>query len=112
MRDYRELVQELRTFVYPAALQAADAIEELQSQMNGWIEQDRKTLLKSVPRWISVKDRLPIRGDRVLVTNGGFVCEAYLSAADNWIRGGVLLLFMTPTHWMELPKPPKEDENG
>lgn len=30
MADYKELVNELRTFVYvPAALQAADAIEEL-----------------------------------------------------------------------------------
>lgn len=30
MRDYEELVQELRTFIYvPAVLQAADAIEEL-----------------------------------------------------------------------------------
>ena len=32
--------------------EAADAIEELQGQIDGWIDQERKALIKSLPRWI------------------------------------------------------------
>lgn len=39
--------------------QAADAIEEQQSQIDGWIKQERTALLKSIPKWIPVTERLP-----------------------------------------------------
>ena len=39
-----------------AVQEAADAIEELQAQIDGWIEQERKALLKSVPKWIPVTE--------------------------------------------------------
>lgn len=60
-----------------------------------------------VMEWISVKGRLPEKGEQVLVTNGGFVCECYF-VNNRWERGGVPLFFMTPTHWMPMPEPPKE----
>ena len=76
---------------------AADAIEELQA---------------ALPHWISVEERLPEQGERVLVSNGGFICESYLSQSGKWQRGGVDMFFMTPTHWMPLPAPPKEVQDG
>lgn len=39
------------------AIKAADAIEELQAQIDGWIEQERNALLKSIPKWIPVTAR-------------------------------------------------------
>lgn len=56
--------------------------------------------------WISVNDNLPEEGISVLVSNGEFVCESYLKN-KKWIRGGVEIFYMTPTHWMFFPKPPK-----
>lgn len=40
-------------------LQAADAIEELQRQIDAWVEPERKALIKSLPKWIPVTERLP-----------------------------------------------------
>lgn len=47
--------------------QAADAIEELSRAQEQWIEQERKMLLKSLPRWIPVTERLPEDRSDVLV---------------------------------------------
>ena len=38
-------------------------------------QQDQES--KPLNGWISVKDRLPRRGDRVIMTDGIFVCEAF-----------------------------------
>lgn len=70
----------------------------------GWLAAD--ALRKR--QWISVKDRLPEKGERVLITNGGFVCESFLATNGEWQRGEVDLFFMKPTHWQPLPEPPKE----
>lgn len=59
--------------------------------------------------WISVKEELPGPGERVIVSNGGFVCESFLNQYGDWIRGGARMFFMTPTHWMHMPEPPKEE---
>ncbi len=61
-------------------------------------------------QWISVEDRLPEKGERVLITNGAFVCESFLANNDKWQRGGTDLFFMQPTHWQPMPEPPKERE--
>lgn len=96
MRDIKRIPEDLRTcfFNVPLATDAADAIEEL---------------LAAVPKWISVEERLPKFGERVLVSNGGFVCESFLSQSGRWQRGGVDMFFMTPTHWCEMPESPKEE---
>lgn len=59
--------------------------------------------------WISVEERLPEPGERVLVTNGSFVCEAYLNIINKWVRAGKQVFFMSPSSWMPLPEPPGEE---
>ena len=36
--------------------------------------------------WVSVEERLPEPGERVLAANGSFVGEAYLASNDAWMR--------------------------
>ena len=75
-----------------------------------------------VPRWISVKDRLPEHDAKCLVCGpkGGMkVARAFLpavAAAEHWqgdpdtIWWTVVGLgrYVVATHWMPLPEPPKE----
>ena len=63
-------------------------------------------------RWISVKDRLPEPGERVLVCIGA-VFEAFIDDAGKWQRyysAPLNEVLGEPTHWMPLPEPPKEVE--
>ena len=64
--------------------------------------------------WVSVEDAIPAPGERVLATDGTFVGEAYRTSANTWYRHtGVPWrdrLQSIVTHWMPLPKSPKEDE--
>lgn len=81
-------------------LQAADMLEKLAA------EKDAKE-----PEWISVKDRLPEKR-----------CETYLCSLDSCLFPGSQYVDIrifgndgkwrngTVTHWMPLPKPPKEEE--
>jgi len=68
--------------------------------------------------WISVKDRLPKYGKRVLIFHPSYqgrpIREAWFEKTD-----GKGHHFMTdtysvknPTHWRLLPSPPEEAENG
>lgn len=99
--------------------EATDAIEELQAQINGWIELERKALIKSVPKWINVKERLPedketcliwyeyyhYSLERVLPEYGiGF----YLSMYDMWYGGPSTGKDVKVLYWMPLPEPPEE----
>ena len=61
--------------------------------------------------WISVKDRLPAPGERVLVSNGKMVMEAYRTISGTWERFGVNLFCMVPTEWMPMPKGSDDEEN-
>lgn len=61
-------------------------------------------------RWISVKDRLPLCGDRVIVTDGVFVCEAFLSISGKWVRNGIGWIASEITHWMPMPEPPEMEK--
>lgn len=64
--------------------------------------------------WISVEDRLPEPGERVLATDCGFVGEFYINKRGKWQRYNVncseLLMALDILYWMPLPKSPKEDE--
>lgn len=87
----------------------------------------------TVSGWISVKDRLPMIDENVLVfaqgKEDGFIGETKIAIAymtDCTYFGGSpikveprwrcpLQFFLTDyeiTHWMPLPKPPKEDDDG
>lgn len=114
LRDFEKLVKKLRycsklgncNLQCPRFSFAEDCLGKLTTDDADSIEE----LLAAVPKWVSVEERLPEQGERVLVSNGGFICESYLSQSGKWQRGGVDMFFMTPTHWMPLPKPPKEVE--
>ena len=62
--------------------------------------------------WVSVEDTVPDPGERVLATDGTFVGEAYRTSANSWYRHTGFpwrdCLQSIVTHWMPLPKPPKE----
>ena len=62
--------------------------------------------------WVSVYDRLPEPGERVLATDCGFVGEFYINKRGKWQRYNVncseLLMALDILYWMPLPKSPKE----
>ena len=65
--------------------------------------------------WISVKDRLPKSGERVIATNGIFCGEGYIGLRYKkyvWYRhlGRTWEPMKAVTHWMPFPEPPKEEE--
>ena len=64
--------------------------------------------------WVSVEERLPEPGERVLATDCGFVGEFYINERGQWQRYNVnchaLLMALDILYWMPLPKSPKEDE--
>jgi len=74
-------------------------------------------------KWISVKDKLPQKYQRVLVTDGKQICLHYKQSFINWQdeRGHDLYCSCTEnkdkcefregdiTHWMPLPELPKEE---
>ena len=74
-------------------------------------EAERDALREKVPQWISVEDRYPKTGTRVLATDGVFVGEAYRTSADTWRRyDGIAMrdcIGSVVTHWMPLPEAPE-----
>ena len=85
--------------------------------------QDRDWLMRCIEEaptltpqneWVSVYDRLPEPGERVLATDCGFVGEFYINKRGKWQRYNVncseLLMALDILYWMPLPKSPKEDE--
>lgn len=122
MIEYEELVKRLREHngwaLNETLDEAADAIEELQGQIDGWIEQERKALLKSVPKWIPVTE-LPPEGEtygdttfsvEVLGTEGFTYRKAYYNFKYKvWLDGNEEWEWPSITHWMYLPEPPKEE---
>ena len=87
-------------------MDAADLIERLTAE--------NAALREKVPQWVSVEDRLPEAGKRVLATDGVFVGEAYRTSADTWRRyDGVAMrdcIGSAVTHWMPLPGVPEEGD--
>lgn len=69
---------------------------------------DALKALEMIPKWISVEERLPPCGERVLITEGSAVFEAYLSISHKWVRNGIGWMECV-THWQPLPPAPKED---
>lgn len=87
---------------------AADLIERLTAE--------NAELREKVPQWVSVEDRHPKTGTRVLATDGVFVGEAYRTSADTWRRyDGIAMrdcIGSVVTHWMPLPEAPEEGEKA
>ena len=61
--------------------------------------------------WVSVEERLPEPGERVLATDCGFVGEFYINKRGQWQRYNVncseLLMALDILYWMSLPAPPE-----
>ena len=121
MSEYTELVKELRGTsvlvidpVYSMMLQAADAIEELSRRCEQF-------QYMPLPKWISVKDELPEPETAVLAAfDDGEVWslwqkwgeaehEESLWYPKDWNDENRDYDWHLVTHWMPLPKPPKEE---
>ena len=61
--------------------------------------------------WVSVEEKLPEPGERVLATDCGFVGEFYINERGQWQRYNVnchaLLMALDILYWMPLPAPPE-----
>ena len=75
---------------------------------------DKTPTLTPPNEWVSVDEKLPEPGERVLATDCGFVGEFYINERGQWQRYNVnchaLLMALDILYWMPLPKSPKEDE--
>ena len=118
---YEELVKKLRYLAsvysvcngntneyYRRTVEAADAIEELQSVVEHYAE----VCVTEIPKWIPVEERLPEEDERVLVVahrindNSPVVSIDSVEADDGELR---FSLYRGVDYWMPLPDPPKED---
>lgn len=114
---YEELVKQLRGVsrytagtVTDLCKQAADAIEELQRQIDAWVEPERKALIKSLPKWIPVTERLPEKRKWVLCRCEANITEVLRYENNEWYHDPRhVYYFDFVTHWMQLPEPPKEE---
>lgn len=93
---------------------AAGLIERLTAE-NAKAEAERDALREKVPQWISVGDRLPKPGERVIATDGVSAGEAYMGVSGELQRLNLPLRWLTltgndATHWMPLPDVPKEEK--
>lgn len=121
---YDELIKNLRhdsasalqncefDFVHGWMLKAADAIEELEKQLDEETEY-ATALACNVPHWTPVTEMLPEKNQEVLIFlfgedpylawhNGKYWCteDFRLDEPDDW----------QPTYWFPLPQPPEDGE--
>lgn len=91
-----------------------DMVISLAQRKQAEAETERDALREKVPQWISVEERRPEPGKRVIATDGVFVGEAYRTSADTWRRyDGIAMrdcLGSIVTHWMPLPEAPEEGD--
>ena len=88
---------------------------KLKNDYNSLKEAHNKLLAeKGAPNeWVSVEERLPEPGERVLATGCGFVGEFYINKRGQWQRYNVncseLLMALDILYWMPLPEPPGKE---
>ena len=103
--DGNALIEWFRPYLHTGEAIPADVvIEDIRSM----------TTLTPPNEWVSVYDRLPEPGERVLATDCGFVGEFYINERGQWQRYNVnchaLLMALDILYWMPFPEMPKEDE--
>ena len=99
-----------------------DRLLKMMSHWKPYMDMDKvRKAVQNMPtltppnEWVSVYDRLPEPGERVLATDCGFVGEFYINKRGKWQRYNVncseLLMALDILYWMPLPAPPaKEDQ--
>lgn len=89
--------------------EAADAIEELQAQLM-YSNDVAKAIAEKVPKWIPVTERLPLLNTPVLATDGIEIDISWMyGVSPRWITSYTTIDEDKLTHWMPLPKTPKEE---
>ena len=80
------------------------------------LEAERDAALAKVPKWISVKERLPVKQYRVIVRTGHNLVTTGWRSYHVDVKGGELWEVDEAhnyrndvTHWMSLPNLPEED---
>lgn len=67
-------------------------------------------------QWVSIKERQPAPGSRVLATDGTVVCEASVHKDGHWLRMYRAVwcgeFRSKVTHWMPMPEPPEKESEG
>lgn len=93
-------------------------IERLESEHEEFerLESERDEALAKVPKWISVKERLPVKKYRVIVRTGHNLVTTGWRSYHVDVKGGELWEVDEAhnyrndvTHWMPLPQPPEEE---
>lgn len=64
--------------------------------------------------WISVKDRLPLKGNPVIVFSRYWSANPFIARLRHgeWEGESILSRPDSVTHWMPLPAPPDREEKG
>ena len=63
-------------------------------------------------QWVEIKDRLPDKGDFVLVWDGDGVCMAEYNGNYFGLSVNGQDYMISATNWMPLPEPPTASNNG
>lgn len=99
----------------------ADRLLKMMSHWKPYMDMDKvRKAVQNMPtltppnEWVSVEEKLPEPGERVLATDCVFVGEFYINERGQWQRYNVnchaLLMALDILYWMPLPKSPKKDE--
>ena len=95
---------------------ARDALEQIEL-LEAIIKDKEKSLCEleqKVPKWVSVKDRLPehVRGNYLILLSGEIYAAKW--EYDEWNEKYAFRIncqiVPNVTHWMKVPEPPKEEE--
>ena len=87
------------------AKRASEVIVELMKERDDLNAQYTKVIYEVMPTWIPVTERLPEKHDRVLVYS-----KLRGITKDHRCYDGNWYFSIGVTHWMPLPKPPKDGE--
>ena len=120
--DADEMLSELKPITYEMKQNAvAVTIADMSSIMRNWV--CRQPTVPAYEQWVSVKDRLPERNGKYIVTacdegepydeiiwnDTVVVCAEYYKGCWTWEENNTeYSLDGIVTHWMPLPEPPKE----
>lgn len=99
--DGNKLIEWFRPYLHTGEAIPADVvIEDIRSMPT----------LTPLNEWVSVEEKLPEPGERVLATDCGFVGEFYINERGQWQRYNVnchaLLMALDILYWMPLPAAP------